>query len=172
MAARGLLSEFWERGKALAQFACVVHLFHEHVLEITMVRSRHEANGGGVCSADRRGCGMKKCMGPSMVPTLNPEGDVVLLDRLFSKFQGIRKGDVVVATSMQNPKQTVCKRVAALAGEKAPCGTLVPKGHVWLLGDNRLNSTDSRQYGPVPMAMVKGRVFLRVWPPWCAGTIK
>eukprot|EP00894_Picocystis_sp_ML_P005513 jgi/Pico_ML_1/56030/g1628.t1 len=37
MAARGLLSEFWERGKALAQFACVVHLFHEHVLEITML---------------------------------------------------------------------------------------------------------------------------------------
>ena len=38
MATRGLLREFWERGKALAQFACAVHLFHEHVLEITLVR--------------------------------------------------------------------------------------------------------------------------------------
>ena len=41
----------------------------------------------------------------------------------------------------------------------------VPKGHVWLLGDNASNSTDSRTYGAVPAAMIKGRVFCRAWPP-------
>lgn len=38
----------------------------------------------------------------------------------------------------------------------------VPTGHVWLQGDNVLNSTDSRDYGPVPMALVRGRVFCKV----------
>ena len=38
----------------------------------------------------------------------------------------------------------------------------VPKGHVWLTGDNMSNSTDSRTYGPVPHALIKGKVFVRV----------
>jgi signal peptidase I len=38
----------------------------------------------------------------------------------------------------------------------------VPKGHVWLAGDNMANSTDSRTYGPVPTAMIKGKVIARV----------
>ena len=44
-------------------------------------------------------------------------------------------------------------------------GCQVPPGHVWLQGDNSLNSTDSRHYGPVPYALVEGRAFVKV----CAG---
>ena len=38
----------------------------------------------------------------------------------------------------------------------------IPKGHVWLQGDNTVNSIDSRDYGPVPEATLKGRVIARV----------
>lgn len=43
----------------------------------------------------------------------------------------------------------------------------VPAGHVWLQGDNTLNSTDSRHYGPVPYALVNGKAFLKVCKPSC-----
>jgi signal peptidase I len=41
----------------------------------------------------------------------------------------------------------------------------VPAGSVFVMGDNRLNSVDSRNYGPVPVDRVAGRVDVRVWPP-------
>jgi len=34
----------------------------------------------------------------------------------------------------------------------------VPPGHVWLEGDNPKESLDSRYYGPVPLALIQGRV--------------
>ncbi|CAJ0844539.1 16125_t:CDS:2 [Entrophospora sp. SA101] len=37
----------------------------------------------------------------------------------------------------------------------------VPKGHIWIQGDNMNNSIDSRSYGPVPHALIRGRVFAR-----------
>ena len=40
----------------------------------------------------------------------------------------------------------------------------VPEGHCWLLGDNLSESRDSRTYGPLPMALIKGKVVARVWP--------
>ena len=38
----------------------------------------------------------------------------------------------------------------------------VPRGHVWLEGDNLANSTDSRRYGVVPESMIEGRCIFRV----------
>ena len=41
---------------------------------------------------------------------------------------------------------------------------VVPPGTVWVMGDNRANSADSRIFGPVPVSTVVGRAFARVWP--------
>eukprot|EP00937_MAST-01D_sp_MAST-1D-sp2_P005152 g5152.t1 len=139
----------------VVKFGSLLHVLHDYVLEVTM------------------------CIGPSMMPTFNSSGDIVLLERLTTRLNRLERGDVVVARSPTNARQTVCKRVRALGGDRVrvngPFGERamnVPAGYVWLEGDNPSNSTDSRHYGPVPAALVMGRVFLKAWPPSEAGWVK
>jgi len=43
-----------------------------------------------------------------------------------------------------------------------PC--VVPDGSVWVMGDNRTNSEDSRYFGPITQDLIVGRAFVVVWP--------
>jgi signal peptidase I len=92
------------------------------------------------------------CIGPSMMPTFREEGDVCLIDTFSYAFglKEYKKGDVVICTCPYNHEKTVCKRIGGTEGDifhvnqtyggySGPI--IVPKGHVWLLGDNVHNST-------------------------------
>ncbi|MHC4119536.1 MAG: signal peptidase I [Planctomycetota bacterium] len=57
--------------------------------------------------------------------------------------------------------------LARTAGDQAPPDfekTTVPQHHCFVLGDNRNLSRDSRQFGPVPLATIKGRADYLYWP--------
>ncbi|XP_071617974.1 mitochondrial inner membrane protease subunit 1 isoform X2 [Heliangelus exortis] len=113
--------------------------------------------------------GIVVCSGPSMEPTIQ-NSDIVFSENLSRHFYCIRKGDIVIVKSPNDPKSNICKRVIGLEGDKVctsnPSDFLkshsyVPKGHVWLEGDNLRNSTDSRCYGPVPYGLIRGRICLK-----------
>lgn len=74
------------------------------------------------------------------------------------------------------PDKASMYRSAALSGgkdyerqndvpvEKEPQHVIVPEGHIWISGDNIPFSRDSSVYGPVPIALVRGKIFARVRP--------
>ncbi len=47
----------------------------------------------------------------------------------------------------------------------------IPKGHYFMMGDNRGESADSREWGPVPKRWLIGKAFVTYWPPKKIGTL-
>ncbi|TKY49278.1 Mitochondrial inner membrane protease subunit 1 [Spatholobus suberectus] len=120
-------------------------------------------------------CSPCHAYGVSMLPTLNVAGDVLLADHLSPRLGNIGHGDLVLVRSPLNPKIRLTKRIVAMEGDtvtyfdpmrsEAAQVAVVPKGHVWIQGDNIYASHDSRHFGPVPYGLIQGKVFFRVWPP-------
>jgi len=127
----------------------------------------------------------------SMQPTLFP-GDYVIVNKLAYRFSGMPgRGDVIVFRYPPDPDAIpYIKRVIGLAGDQIhiadgkvyvngqqliePYLTLntnrggdwsVPPGQLFVMGDNRNNSSDSRAWGFVPLENIIGRAELIYLPP-------
>ena len=57
-------------------------------------------------------------------------------------------------------KDTPCDQLCNLERE-----IKIPKGHYFMMGDNRGESADSREWGPVPKRWMIGKAFITYWPP-------
>ncbi len=133
--------------------------------------------------------------GKSMMPTFK-DGDLVLIEKVSQFFNPPEKGDIVVALTdlrtEEGERKNIIKRVIALPNDKiviedskvyvngeeieedylyegSTGGSfegVVPEDHVFLMGDNRYNSNDSRSdtVGYVPFDRLKGKVYLRLYP--------
>jgi len=127
--------------------------------------------------------------GSSMEPSLQ-SGEFVIVNRLAYKIGNPNYGDVVVFHFPGDPGQEYIKRVIGLSGDsvKVSDGTVyindkpteepyiaanpryqgnwdVPADHLFVLGDNRNNSSDSHNWGAVPIENVIGEAFFIYWPP-------
>jgi signal peptidase I len=126
----------------------------------------------------------------SMRPTLQ-EGDRILLNRLTYRFRAEHRGDIVVFHSPITAGEDLVKRIVGIAGDRVAVSggklyingvaqnepylleqdfsgempeILVPVGDVFVMGDNRNNSGDSRLFGSIPTSSIIGEAFMVYWP--------
>lgn len=117
----------------------------------------------------------------SMLPTLEI-GDHVYVNRLAYKVTGPARGEIVVFDHPREHGTDLIKRVVAVGGDRVegrdgkvwvngvaggPSSdfepTEVPHDNLFVMGDNRGNSSDSRYWGYVPVGLVAGRAFVVWW---------
>ena len=108
------------------------------------------------------------------MPAINERDDLVMLDHFTTRvLRHPKRNEVIMAENPFKPGYNIVKRVIWLEGEMAEFYSFkdnknikveIPKGHIWVEGDNKENSKDSREFGPLPLALVDGIVRCRVWP--------
>jgi signal peptidase I len=134
--------------------------------------------------------------GQSMEPNLH-NNQRLIIEKVTYRFNQPERGDIVVLHPPQQSSEPLIKRVVGLPGEtlaihdgqvyvdgepmtepylsQPTWGSmepiLVPEEHVFVMGDNRRASNDSRAFGVVAFDDIIGRAWVRYWPPAEIGTI-
>ncbi len=135
--------------------------------------------------------------GPSMEPTL-VSGERLLVSKLAYRFSEPKRGDVVVLRYPLDQSKDYIKRVVAVEGDTVElrlgrlyvngilqeepyvrfpglynmASLTVPEETVFVMGDHRTDSEDSRFFGPVSVELLKGKAIVIIWPLKAAGAIK
>lgn len=125
-----------------------------------------------------------------MLPTFEVIGDYFVIARQYRRGRGVEVGDIITFDSVVHPAEKVIKRVLGLPGDYVMLDTpgvgsermvqvcclvtcmgrrrvndgQVPEGHCWVVGDNLPYSRDSRLFGPLPMALIRGKVIAKIFP--------
>ncbi|MBV8372947.1 MAG: signal peptidase I [Candidatus Eremiobacteraeota bacterium] len=134
--------------------------------------------------------------GLSMAPHIT-SGEYVLINTFAYRLAQPKRGDIVAFRRDEATRAVFIKRVVGLPGDRVRVdrgsvfidGTrlseayvrfaddrsfpevMVPSGSVYVLGDNRADSEDSRFFGPVREERLIGRALAGIWPPAALGTL-
>jgi signal peptidase I len=143
---------------------------------------------------DRQGNRVLVFLTPYIFKTLPGRGDIVIIDsrveRTRTLVDRLVESPLPALFIQPGKEQLWVKRVIGLPGDRLEFvmgrvylngellsedyikekmisdldPVLVPEGHIYVLGDNRNRSSDSRQIGPIPLENIQGKVIARIFP--------
>jgi len=121
--------------------------------------------------ADENQCGVRR---PARTPCpkgTGGESDMNFIKRVVA-VEGdklsVKKGRVYLDGELQKETEFIQKS-ADCETCNLPLEITIPKDHIYMMGDNRGESADSREWGPVPVDSVIGNAFVTYWPPGRVG---
>jgi len=95
----------------------------------------------------------------------------VLFSRVAAPWHQYQRNDIVSLKSPENPKRVLIKRILATEGDIVKTlppypdhEVLVPKGHVWIEGDEHFLSDDSNRFGPISQGLIQSKLVMILWP--------
>ncbi len=137
--------------------------------------------------------------GTSMLPVLEDQ-DRLFINKFAYRFEDIHRDDVVVFLYPHDHTKSYIKRVIALPGDdlqidhgkvwvngvaiqepyvpakyeddRSQPEMIIPPGEYFLMGDHRVISSDSRDFGPVPRQLIYGKASFVYWPMDQAGVVR
>lgn len=83
----------------------------------------------------------------------------------------IRRGRVILNGELQRDEMEFIRPASSCPTCNLPQEITVPEGSVYMMGDNRGESADSREWGPVPEEWLIGEARVTYWPPKRLGTL-
>ena len=132
-----------------------------------------------------------KVEGTSMMPWLQDQ-ERIFVNKFVYNFDEVGRGDVIVFRFPLDPKKSYIKRVVGVPGDlvevirgqlfvngetvdewyvpaeyrdlSSHAAVVVPEGNLYVLGDHRNTSNDSRMWGTVPLGFVTGKAVFAYWP--------
>ncbi|HZP17364.1 MAG TPA: signal peptidase I [Terriglobales bacterium] len=132
-----------------------------------------------------------KVQGTSMMPSLEDQ-ERIFINKFVYRIEPIQRGDIVVFRYPRDPAQSFIKRVIGVAGDhvrivdgrvllngkmlvedyvpsayqdkRSYPEVVVPPGAYFVLGDHRILSNDSRDFGPVDAGLIYGKAVFGYWP--------
>ncbi len=141
-----------------------------------------------LCFAARASVQPFNVQGQSMEPTLHNH-EYILVEKVGYWFTSPQRGDIVVFKAPPQPTEDYIKRVIGLPGDHVVVRNghvyingkpltepyiaappdynddkIVPNGYLYVLGDNRQNSSDSHAWGLLPRGNIIGRAIVGYWP--------
>jgi signal peptidase I len=132
-----------------------------------------------------------KVEGTSMMPSLDDQ-ERIFVNKFVYRIEAIQRGDIIVFRYPRDPSKSFIKRVIGVAGDRIRIANgqtylndkpiredyvpgsyiderpyreiTVPQNSYFVMGDHRILSNDSRDFGPVKSSLIYGKAVLGYWP--------
>ncbi|GAB0092676.1 Mitochondrial inner membrane protease subunit [Sergentomyia squamirostris] len=165
---------------SVVKYVCIAHCTFTYVFDFVLCSGpsmEPTIYSGNILLTERISCRRNRVDRGDVITAISPTHPTKIIckrvigvsgDRMLPGLPGDRTDSSsfnisAIDEEKRNLNAEEQKRIETLSVDRRRI--IIPRGHVWLEGDNKDNSADSRYYGAIPQGLIRSRAVARVWPP-------